>query len=113
MNAPEKREFPRVEASLTVDMRTKYIYTMASVINVSPNGLFIKTQNCLPEGSELELVAHVATRKKPFRFKGVVRWVRHKPVGSLPMGMGIQLMVPDVQHMKRFLAAVRHSPKSF
>jgi uncharacterized protein (TIGR02266 family) len=112
MNAAERREYARLEARLTVDLRTKYIYTTGSVLNVSPNGLFIKTQTPLPEGSELELITHLPTQKKPLTFKGVVRWVRKTPSGSLPAGMGIQLVFPNERQMKKFFKAIQQSPKS-
>jgi uncharacterized protein (TIGR02266 family) len=110
---PEKREFPRLEATLQMDVRTKYIYTTGSMLNVSANGLFVKTMNPIPEGTEIELVTHLPNLKRPLRFKGVVRWVRKKDAGSsCPAGMGIQLILPDAKLVRRLTKAIQQLPKA-
>ncbi len=109
---PEKRQFPRIEASLTVDMRTKYIFTTAYVLNLSNNGLFIMSKNPLPEGSEIEIITHLPDEKKPFHFKGIVRWTRMSASGTTPSGMGIQLINPKVTHIKKLIRAIKKSPKA-
>ncbi len=112
MEAAERREFPRLEARLVVDLRTKYIYTTGSILNISSNGLFIKTQNPLPEGSELELATHLPELKKPTFFKGIVRWVRKASTSPLPAGMGIELLLPNERKMKKIFKIIQHLPKS-
>jgi len=112
-DVPEKRECPRVEVQLQVDLRTKYIYTTTSVLNVSKNGIFIRTPNPLPEGSEVDIVMHFTKEIDPSHFKGVVRWRQQKPHGAMPPGMGLQLISPDRRGMAALADEVKHAPKNF
>jgi uncharacterized protein (TIGR02266 family) len=112
MEAAERREFPRLEARLVVDLRTKYIYTTGSILNISSTGLFIMTQNPLPEGSELELTTHLPEMNKPTFFKGIVRWVRKTSDKVLPIGMGIELLSPNERKIKKIFKILRTLPKS-
>ena len=108
----EKRKAERIEVQLSVDMKTKYIFTPASVLNVSPTGMFIKTLNPLPEGSEVDIIMHIDRYVKPRHFKGVVRWGNGKPSGSTPAGMGVSFIAPDKNLLTRIARDMRKKPKS-
>jgi uncharacterized protein (TIGR02266 family) len=108
----EKRQSERIEVQLSVDMKTKYIYTPASVLNVSPSGMFIKTLNPLPEGSKVDIIVHIDRYAKPRHFKGVVRWGNANPRGSTPAGMGVAFISPDKNLLTRIARDIKKKPKS-
>lgn len=108
----EKREAPRIEVKLTVDLKTTYIYSTASVLNISRTGLFIKTPNPLPEGSQVEIGIYFGDNKKPRRFKGVVRWRRTLPMGMVPAGMGVQLLEPNLDLLDSLARDIQRLPKN-
>jgi uncharacterized protein (TIGR02266 family) len=108
----DKRVAPRVEVILKADLKTKYIFTTAVVLNISPTGMFIKTQNPLPEGSEVEIVIHSETRGKLKPIKGVVQWERKVSSGSIPAGMGIKLNSDSIKSYKKLAKEIMDSPKN-
>jgi uncharacterized protein (TIGR02266 family) len=109
----EKREAPRIEVHKSVDVKTKYIYFAGSILNISPSGLFIKTNKPLPVGSEVEVILKGGQRKKPYVLQGVVRWGSEKPSGALPPGMGIRLSSPEPKLIKRIAKELKKTPKDF
>ncbi len=108
----EKRWAPRVEVKLIADLRTKYIFTTAVVINVSPTGMCIKNQNHLPEGSEIEILIHTGAKRKPRPLKGVVQWERKSTTGSVPSGMGIKLDDDGDNLSRRMANIINNTPKN-
>ena len=108
----EQRRFPRVEVQLNVDIKTTYVYTTASVINISERGLFIRTQNPLPIDSEIEVKLYFPDIEKPFNFVGVVRWVR-EAAAEVPAGMGVELKNPDKKNLKLLSDQIAATPKNF
>ena len=108
----EKRQAPRIEVQMTADLKTTYIYTTASVLNVSKSGMFIKTRNPLPEGSEVEISLYLARQDQPRHFKGVVRWGRTSPQGSVPPGMGVKLFSDDADLLATIADEIMGLPKN-
>ena len=108
----EKREAPRIEVKLMVDLKTTYIYSTASVLNISRTGLFIKTPNPLPEGSEIEIGIYFGNDKKAQIFKAIVRWQRSKSMGMVPAGMGVKLLEPDMDLLDTLAKDIQRLPKN-
>jgi type IV pilus assembly protein PilZ len=108
----DRRISPRLEVKLKVDLRTKYVYTTASVLNVSSTGMFIKTTKPLPVGSEVEIVLHMPDQQEPYQLKGVVRWGQDKHIGSIPPGMGVQLVEKNKKLLKLLVEIIQNTPKN-
>ncbi|GAB4304328.1 MAG: hypothetical protein Kow0090_19910 [Myxococcota bacterium] len=108
----EKRRFPRIEVQLKVDIKTTYIYTTASVINISERGLFIRTQNPLPVGSEIGITLYFPAIDAPLTFMGVVRWNRNMSE-DVPGGMGVELINPSDELLKTLRDQIARTPKNF
>ena len=108
----EKREAPRIEVQKSVDVMTKYIYFSGSLLNVSPRGMFIKTNSPLPVGSELEVVLYLGSEKRPRHFKGIVSWLNKSWAGRMPLGMGIQLTSKNANLFARLADEIMAAPKA-
>ena len=109
----ERRKFPRIEVQTTrVDVRTTYIYTTASVTNISKRGLFIKTPHPLAPGTTVELGLYLPNLEEPVFVKGVVRWNRLPPSGDLPPGMGVELVKVPKEIAKAIEYYLENSPRN-
>jgi Tfp pilus assembly protein PilZ len=108
----EKRQSPRIEVFKLVDVMTRYIYFTGSILNVSSKGLFIKTNNPLPEGTELEVVLHLGEDREPYTFKGVVSWKNDRSAGPMPAGMGIKITSGKKNLLKELGAELMASPRA-
>jgi len=109
----ERRRFPRIEVQTTrVDVRTTYIYTTASVANISKKGLFIKTPHPLAPGTEVEVGLYIPNLKDPVKLKGIVRWWRKPPSGDLPPGMGVELIEISKEIAEALEYYLEHSPRN-
>jgi uncharacterized protein (TIGR02266 family) len=63
--------------------------------NLSEGGMYVKTNDVLPPGTELTL--EIQTDEGTFLLQGVIAWVKRVPANLahlLPAGMGIQLTQP-------------------
>jgi hypothetical protein len=86
--ANRARQFPRIALAAQVRMEFEDIWDLAEsqTINISRNGLFVKTPSPRPIGTKLRF--EIKVQKRTFAVEGTV--VHHGTDGS-PKGVGISL----------------------
>ena len=111
---PEKRRFPRVEVQMKVDIKTTFVYTTASVLNISERGVYIRTLNPLPIGSEIEMNLYFPGLEEPLKFVGVIRWINQSGEDpEIPPGMGVELIEAPEEGIKLLKEQMAVTPKNF
>ncbi len=85
----ERRQHDRVPVALEVAYRTTGNLLVAYTLNLSKGGLFVETDAPLPEGTPLALRLRLPGLADPIELSGRVAWVRWKPAGGQPAGMGV------------------------
>lgn len=97
-----KRQFTRVDASVKVETKIgDAILAKGVTRNISANGVFIETENTLPEGSEIKVALYLAddTPGNSIDITGSV-------IRSQRDGMAIQfkkLQVDNLEQLKRII----------
>ena len=88
----EKRNQPRVMVRALVDYESNGTYLYDYSNDLSEGGIFIETDNPLPQGSELTLRFTLPDVDRVFEIKGVVAWVNGVDNKSkkMLMGMGVE-----------------------
>jgi uncharacterized protein (TIGR02266 family) len=83
----EKRQHVRVPVALTVNYATRGALKRDLATDLSPGGLFVRTPDPLPVGTEVDLSVVVAPSGTRISVRGRVCWRReHEP----NKGMGIE-----------------------
>ncbi len=107
----EKRKYHRVEYVFKVDYRTPEALFNEFAENISEGGLFIKTSNPLPVGTEITIEFLLPLLNEPIRVKGRVEWHTEMPgVRKLTPGMGVSfqgLTPEDKEKINRIVRALR------
>jgi uncharacterized protein (TIGR02266 family) len=105
-----ERGAQRVPAKLTVRYGQEMQRQLTNYsVNISTGGLFLETENPLPEGSRLLLEFPLPGRSKPVVCKAQVAWVNTPDCPArlrLPSGMGLQfldLALDDLQSIRDYI----------
>jgi anti-sigma B factor antagonist len=99
LEQPLRRRFQRLGIDMPVNYRLSkvsshkgeaHLYS-ARIANISGAGIFIRTINVLPPGSEVEVEIKLISSMKPKHLKGIVMWLPDKGLQpDLYPGMGVQ-----------------------
>ncbi len=111
----EKRKATRVPASLEVDYSTYTPYDLRRIINISQGGVYIRTQELLPVGSELEIRFNLPNYNRPINSKVKVMWTYRQPsvIEMNSSGMGVQFLQiadQDLQAIEEFIEQIKATP---
>lgn len=107
--AAERRAAPRVLVDLDVDYRSEDTYLFASSRDISETGIFVRTIEPLPPGTQLNL------RFRPdddevLELEGEVIWVnpyRPDALANLDPGMGVRFVALRTAVRHRLLELIR------
>ena len=107
--AAERRAAPRVLVDLDVDYRSEDTYLFASSRDISETGIFVRTIEPLPPGTQLNL------RFRPdddevLELEGEVMWVnpyRPDALANLDPGMGVRFVPLRTAMRQRLLELIR------
>ncbi len=88
---PDRRAWPRAEASFAARLRHAGGMADVTVENLSQDGLFLRANPLLPIGTEVEVEWTLPSEHARIVAKGVVVW--HRPQrGARPAGMGVHFL---------------------
>ncbi|CAN5389672.1 hypothetical protein BH09MYX1_BH09MYX1_19990 [soil metagenome] len=106
-SAKDRRIFDRIPVSWDVDCTIEDTFLYASIANISAMGIFIRTEEPLVIGTELDL-SFRPPGHEPFRLRGQVAWIN--PVradGDNPNpGMGIRFLELTAEDRERLVDVV-------
>jgi uncharacterized protein (TIGR02266 family) len=107
--AAERRLARRVLVHLDVDYRSEDTYLFASIRDISETGIFVRTLEPLPPGTQLNLRFH-DTDEDVFELEGEVMWVnpyRPDALANLDPGMGVRFVALRTVVRNRLLELIR------
>ena len=110
MHDAERRLSPRVLVDIEVDYRCEDTYLFAYITDMSAFGIFIRTNNPEPHGTELQLRFTPPGAAESLAVEGRVVWINpYRPgsVDSTHPGMGIEFFNLREDHKQRLVALVR------
>jgi type IV pilus assembly protein PilZ len=104
----DRRRTPRVPTHIEVDYRTEGTYLFASITDISALGIFVRTDDPLPQGSRLELRFSAPELPgvpvgPPLSLSGEVVWVTFDE----QTGMGVRFLEVSRDDQERLLELVR------
>jgi type IV pilus assembly protein PilZ len=102
----ERRREGRCEVEWAVDCETEDTFLYAAITNVSAMGIFVRTDDPLPIGTELTLRFSPGT-SEGFVLRGTVQWINLPLPGSPNPGMGIRFVDLDLDDRERIVEAIR------
>lgn len=104
--ATDRRAEVRWPVDIDVDYRIEGTYLFASIIDISALGIFVCTNDPLPQGTRLHLrfTPPVELDAKPFELEGEVVWVSDE-LGHT--GMGVRFLAVGLDMHQRLLELVR------
>jgi type IV pilus assembly protein PilZ len=106
-----RRSADRVDVTWSVDCATEDTFLYASIANISAMGIFVRTEEPLPRGTELTLrfSPEPPAEGPEMLLRGVVQWINPvKPGGdNLNPGMGVQFVDLDLPTRELLVEAVR------
>jgi type IV pilus assembly protein PilZ len=93
-SAHNRRSSERIDVTLAVDCETEDTFLYASITNISAMGIFVRTTDPLPVGTQLTLRFAPPRASDPFVLRGTVQWVNSvRPDHDNPNpGMGIRFI---------------------
>lgn len=100
---PIRRQHPRYPASLAVRPRSTDELEVLYSRDVSKGGMFLTTDQMIPEGNELRLDVHHPTSRSVFPLQAVVRRVNE----STPRGIGVEFVGMTEERRDEFLQFIR------
>ncbi len=104
----EKRKSPRANYVFRVDYSTPEALFNEFADNISEGGLFIKTPNPLPIGTEIVLEFILPLLEEPIKVKGRVEWNTELPgIRKRTPGMGVSFQGLSPQHKEKINQVVR------
>lgn len=92
----DRRASPRAEADFRIECRAGGRTVAGTVENLSAGGLFVRTQQPLDVGVEVELEWQLPYEPTPVRARAAVAWIRRR--GKKPGGFGVrfvEILPPD------------------
>ena len=96
---------PRVATTIKIAFQNSGAPVSSYIVNLSSDGIFIKTDTPEPVDSTLSLRFHLPGDLEPVNIKGRVVWIK-KTANSFPSGMGIQFTEMSPMHRERIQAFV-------
>lgn len=106
----QKRKHPRARLKIEVSYKTADVFTSNSSINISKGGIFIKTPNPPPMGTQLDLEFKLPDSGKTIQAAGEIVWCQHTSTkSSLPAGMGIkfrQISPDDLREVSDYVKKI-------
>ncbi len=89
--ATERRAWPRAEVAFPARLRHRRTTRPVVVENLSQDGLFLRTEELLPVGAEVEIEWTLPNERASVVARGVVVWHR-RAQGQRPAGMGFRFL---------------------
>ncbi len=108
--AAERRTSPRVLVDLDVDYRSENTYLFASSRDISETGIFVRTLEPLPPGTQLNLRFRPDDDNDVLELEGEVMWVnpyRPDALANLDPGMGVRFVPLRTAMRNRLLELIR------
>jgi type IV pilus assembly protein PilZ len=104
----EKRSAKRVEVMWSVDCETEDTFLYASITNISEMGIFVRTDEPLAVGAELQLSFTPRGDEPAFTMQGRVQWVNRVHVfgENLNPGMGVKFVSLSLEQRERLVATI-------
>lgn len=108
MMTSERRTHERVPVEWAVDCVAGDNFLYASIGNIGAMGLFVRTTQPLPVGTELELT-FTPPKAAPLRLRGKVQWINpvHADGDNPNPGMGVQFFELSSDDRERLVELVR------
>ncbi len=105
----ERRSFERFEVTWSVDCEAEDTFLYASIQNISEMGIFVRTVEPLPVGTQLTLRFAPPTSVAPFVLRGTVQWVNAvRPLSDNPNpGMGVRFIDLSADDRERIVETIR------
>ncbi|MCB9557240.1 MAG: TIGR02266 family protein [Deltaproteobacteria bacterium] len=106
----DRRSSPRVLLDLEVDYGSEETFLFAYIRDMSALGIFVRTNNPEPQGTELNLRFTLPGERAPLAVEGRVVWVnpfRPGDVNNLNPGMGVKFVHLDEVARKKIRRLVR------
>jgi len=107
--ALERRSFERFDVTWSVDCETEETFLYAAITNISELGIFVRTTDPLPIGTQLTLRFVSPNSSDPFVLQGKVQWVNtFKPLRDNPNpGMGVRFVELTLEDRERLVDTIR------
>jgi uncharacterized protein (TIGR02266 family) len=104
----ERRRDDRIDTSIDVDYSTYSSYHLRKITNVSKGGLYIRTQEPPPVGTDLEVRFKLPDQKRELNLSVKVAWTYKQPetVALNSSGMGVQFNNISDEDLKTVIAFV-------
>lgn len=104
-----RRSFERFEVTWSVDCVTEDTFLYASIRNISEMGIFVRTTEPLPVGTQLTLRFAPSDSSEPFVLRGTVQWINAlRPTSDNPNpGMGLRFMDLSPADRERIVETIR------
>lgn len=105
----ERRSHERFATHLHVDVASGDAFLFAYVTNISEMGIFIRSDDPLPVGTELRLRIAPNDGGPPLELGGMVVWINPlRPTGDNPNpGMGVRFDALSAEQRERLVSLVR------
>ncbi len=105
----ERREHERFPTDLSVDVKTGENFLFAYITNISEMGIFIRSDDPLPIGTDVSLSFSGPDGEGTVKVRGTVVWVNPvRPSGDNPNpGMGIRFANLTPELRERLVEIVR------
>jgi type IV pilus assembly protein PilZ len=105
----DRRSYERFEVTWSVDCKTDETFLYASIRNISEMGIFIRTTDPLPVGTQLTLRFAPPDSSEPFVLRGAVQWVNlWRATSDNPNpGMGIYFTDLNAADRERIVDTIR------
>jgi uncharacterized protein (TIGR02266 family) len=104
-----RRSSERIEVTWSVDCETEDTFLYASITNISAMGIFVRTNDPLPVGTQLTLRFAPPRSGDVFVLRGAVQWINlATPVRPTPNpGMGVCFIDLSLEDRERIVEAIR------
>lgn len=105
----ERRSYERFEVTWSVDCVTDETFLYASIGNISEMGIFVRTVEPLPVGTQLTLRFAPPSAADSFVLRGTVQWVNTiRPLSDNPNpGMGVRFIDLSADDRERIVETIR------
>jgi type IV pilus assembly protein PilZ len=104
----DRRAAERVPATWAVDCETPDTFLYASIANISELGIFVRTTDPLPVGTQITL-RFAPPAAEPFTLQGIVQWVNFlRPNHDNPNpGMGVRFVELSALDRERLIEVIK------
>lgn len=104
----ERRAIPRIRVlvDVEVDPHVDGTYLYARGAAISASGMFVRTANPSPPGTELRLRVAADDGEGPLELEGVVAWWNPFGLATIDPGMGVRFVGVGAPARKRLTALV-------